>query len=124
MKLEKDVWSAVMTKQMPFANIMAIENADERAVALKYNPDSMLNEAVLIDKSERGNELYLIEGKELNEFLDEPEVWMLKMDCPTGRTFVEGVPPSFANKHRSADMCQAAALGLTIGEYGLLRNEG
>jgi hypothetical protein len=123
--LEKDVWQAITAHTMKFGEIMAIENADIRAVALKYNPDAMLNEnAVLIDSSERGNELFLIENTDLNEFLEEPEIFMLRMQCPTGRVFVEGVEPSFARKHMNADVCQAHALGITPNQYRNLAVEG
>jgi hypothetical protein len=115
----------ISSKTMSFREIMAIENADVRAVALKYNPEAILSAgAELIDKSERGNELYLIEKTELNKFLEEPEIYFLKMTCPTGRIFVEGSPPDIARKHPSADYLQAYALGINLGQYKNLVNEG
>jgi hypothetical protein len=124
-KLEKERWQKIVRKQMSFGEIMGIENADIRALALKYNPDSIINEnAKLIDKSRRGNELFLIEGTDLNAFLEEPAIWFLRMKCPTGRVFVEGVDPSFARRNPKADLCQANALGLTPTQYRNLAIEG
>jgi hypothetical protein len=115
----------ISSKTMSFKEIMAIENADVRAVALKYNPEAILSTgAELIDKSERGNELFLIEKTELNKFLEEPEIYFLRMKCPTGRVFVEGVDPSFARKNQKADICQAYALGITPNQYRNLAIEG
>ena len=117
-RLERDVWEKITSKSMAFAEIMAIENADIRALALRYNPEAMISSgSKLIDISKRGNALYLIAGQEVNRFLEEPEIWFLKMECPTGRTFIEGVEPSFARKSKKADECQAHALGLTPTQY-------
>jgi hypothetical protein len=110
---------------MAFGEIMAIENVDIRTIALKYNPEAIIKaNSKLVDISKRGNALYLIEGTELNTFLEEPEIWFLKMECPTGRSFIEGVEPSFARKTRKADDCQAHALGLTTSQYRNLSIEG
>jgi hypothetical protein len=122
---KKALWQSIVKQTITFGEIMAIKNTDERAVALKYNPNAMLNEdAKLVDRSERGNELWLIQDTELNKFLEEPSVWMLRMTCPTGRVFVEGVDPKVAMNNPSADYCQAVALGITPQQYGFLRNEG
>jgi cytoskeletal protein RodZ len=124
-RLEKEVWESITSKAMTFGEIMAIENADIRALALKYNPEAILNaDSKLVDISKRGNALYLIQDTELNRFLEEPEIWFLKMFCPTGRTFVEGVDPAFARKNPKADTCQARALGLTPSQYRSLTVEG
>lgn len=180
--LGKEIWQRIVSKEMSFKDIMAIENVDIRAVALKYNPEAMLSSgAELVDEGKERvyksepiyehspacyglsfsswdemtgeqedefesdtpplkagcckpvrytkefrsrNELYLIEKTELNRFLEEPEIWMLKMTCPTGRVFIEGVEPATARRKASADYCQAVALGLTETQYNLLRNEG
>ena len=103
---------------MTFSEIMAIEISDQRTVALKYNPEAIINEsAVLVDKSERGNELFKIEGQKINEDLQFPKIWFLRMKCPTGRIFVEGVPPDEAEKNPKADAMQAILCRLTLKEY-------
>lgn len=122
---EESLFRQIVSGKMWLGEIMAIENADIRAIALKYNPLAMLESgAKLIDKSDRGNELYLIEKTDLNEFLEEPEIYMLKMECPTRRTFVEGVPPDYAKANPNADKCQAHLLGIDDWQYKNLRVEG
>ena len=39
------------------------------------------------------------------------------MLCPTGRTFIEGVPPDEAEKNPNATDMQALLCGLTRSEY-------
>mgnify|MGYP007026537402 FL=1 len=117
-KFEKEVWEKVVSKKMTFGEIMAIDISDQRTVALKYNPEAIIKEnAKLIHKDNRNNELYLIEGNRLNEELGFPKVWFLKMKCPTGRTFVEGVNPEDAEKNPNATAMQALLCGLTLNEY-------
>jgi hypothetical protein len=115
---EKATWEKVISQTMSFKEIMAIEISDQRTVALKYNPQAILNEgATLIHKDDRTNELYLIEGKDINKELEEPKIWFLKMTCPTSRIFIEGVPPEEAEKNPNATAMQALLCGLTIDEY-------
>jgi len=117
-KFEKEMWESVVSKKMTFGEIMKIEVSDQRTVALKYNPEAIIKEnAKLVHKDNRNNELYLIEGNKLNEELGFSKVWFLKMLCPTGRTFVEGVPPEEAEKNPNATAMQALLCGLTLQEY-------
>ena len=72
-------------------------------------------------KDNRNNELYKIGGQPLNRDLEFDKIWFLKMLCPTGRIFIEGVEPTFAEAHQNATECQAELCGLTKSEYmGLL----
>ena len=109
---------------MTFKEIMAIEISDQRTVALKYNPQAILKEnSILVHKDNRNNELYKIEGQELNTDLGFPKIWFLKMLCPTGRTFIEGVPPDEAEKNPNATAMQALLCGLNLEEYLTLELE-
>lgn len=122
--LEKDLYEQIIGKEMTLQQIMDIGNADQRAVALKYNPEAIIaSGAKLIDKSDRGNELFLIEGTELNELLRHKRMFYLRMQCPTGRVFVEGVDPEIAERYMDADACQAAAWDLSPDEYKLMTLE-
>jgi len=117
-KFEKELWQKVVSKTMTFKEIMAIEISDQRTVALKYNPEAIIKEnAQLVHKDNRNNELYLIEGQQINKDLEEKKIWFLKMLCPTGRTFVEGVPPEEAEKNPNATAMQALLCGLSLEEY-------
>ena len=121
---KKELWEKVVSKTMSFKEIMAIEISDQRTVALKYNPEAIIKEnAKLVDKDNRNNELYLIEGQQINKDLNFPKIWFLKMLCPTGRTFVEGVPPDEAEKNPNATVMQALLCGLTLSEYQLMNLE-
>ncbi len=114
----KELWEKIVSKTMTFQEIMAIEISDQRTVALKYNPEAIIKEnAQLVHKDHRNNELYKIEGQKINKDLDFPKIWFLKMLCPTGRTFVEGVPPDEAEKNPNASYLQALLCDLTLDEY-------
>ena len=122
--LPEDMWLKIISKEMSFSEIMKIEIADQRMVALKYNPEAIIQEnAKLIHKDNRNNELYLIENSEINEITKFSKMYFLKMLCPTGRTFIEGVDPAFAEKHPNATDCQAELLGLVPSEYYSLTME-
>ena len=117
-RFEKELWEKVISKTMSFSEIMKIEISDQRTVALKYNPQAIIKEnAQLIHKDGRNNELYLIENQEINQITNFPKMYFLKMTCPTGRIFVEGVDPEFAEKHPNATQCQAELCGLVLSEY-------
>ena len=116
--LEKSLWEKILSHTMSFKEIMAIEISDQRTVALKYNPELIIKEnATLVHKDDRSNELYLIEKQPINKDLNFPKIWFLKMLCPTGRTFIEGVPPDEAEKNPNATDMQALLCGLTRSEY-------
>ena len=115
---EKELWQRVVSKEMSLSEIMKIEISDQRTVALKYNPQAIIKEkAQLIHKDKRNNELYLVTNSEINTLTNFPKMYFLKMTCPTGRIFIEGVDPDFANKHPNATECQAELCGLTKSEY-------
>ena len=123
-KFEKELWEKVVSKKMTFGEIMAIDISDQRTVALKYNPEAIIKEnAKLVHKDNRNNELYLIEGNKLNEELEFPKIWFLRMTCPTGRVFVEGVPPEEAEKNPDAGAMQALLCGLSVSEYASMKLE-
>ena len=42
--LSKELWQKIISQKMTFKEIMAIEISDQRTVALKYNPQAILNE--------------------------------------------------------------------------------
>ena len=114
----EDLWKQVISKEMSLSEIMKIEISDQRTVALKYNPQAIIKEnAVLVHKDDRNNELYLVENSEINTLTGFPKMYFLKMVCPTGRVFIEGVDPVFAEAHPNATECQAEACGLTKSEY-------
>jgi hypothetical protein len=123
--LPKDLWEKIISKTMTFSEIMKIEISDQRTVALKYNPEAIIKEkAILVNKDDRNNELYLIENQEINTLTGFPKMYFLKMLCPTGRVFVEGCDPEKVKElGEDANALQAYALGLTKSEYMQLELE-
>ena len=123
--LSEDLWKKIISQTMTFKEIMAIEISDQRTVALKYNPQAIIKEnAVLVHKDDRNNELYMIENQQLNKDLDFPKIWFLKMLCPTGRTFIEGCDPNIVESMGAdATKLQAYACGLTLSEYQFMKME-
>ena len=117
--LSKEMWEKILSKTMTFSEIMKIEISDQRTVALKYNPEAIIKEnAKLVNKDDRNNELYLIENQEINKLTNFPKMYFLKMLCPTGRVFIEGVDPEKVKElGEDANALQAYALGLTKSEY-------
>ena len=96
----KELWEKVISKEMTLSEIMKIEISDQRTVALKYNPQAIIKEnAQLIHKDDRNNELYLVENSEINTLTNFPKMYFVKMICPTGRVFIEGVEPKCAEEH-------------------------
>ena len=70
------------------------------------------SKAKLIDKSKRGNKLYLIEN-----IFSQP-AYFLKYSCPsTNRIYVSGVEPQVAKNNPNADYLMAWKLGLTFNDY-------
>ena len=114
-KLEQDLWQKIVDKTISFKEIMELKNIEQRMVALKIMDAEKLLEgskAKLIDKSKRGNKLYLIEN-----IFSQP-AYFLKYSCPsTNRIYVSGVEPQVAKNNPNADYLMAWKLGLTFNDY-------
>jgi hypothetical protein len=127
-KLEEDMWKQIVSRKMTLDEIFGIEDADVRSVALKYNQAAILTSgAELLDEHPTAGELFRIKGQKINEVVDYPEVYFLRMKCPsTDRVFVEAVDPEFAKKYPYALHCQAEAWDLPVEIYGQMdaRNMG
>ena len=123
--LKEDIWKAITSHKMTLAEMFAIEDADIRAVALKYNQDALIADGgELLDEHPTAGELYLVKNREINKLLEKPEIYFLKMKCPTGRTFVEAVDPGYAKQYPYALHCQAKAWGIDASIYEGVQNHG
>ena len=127
-KFEKDLWQKAVSGKMSFKEILDIQNTEQRLQATRYNPNALMKEnPKLINKTERGNELYLIEKSEVNKLYDAPKVWLLKFQDPSKQApnnfFIEEVDPEFAEKHQNADEVNAYHSKLTLAQYQLLKIE-
>lgn len=103
---EKSLWKKVTERSLSFTEVLAIKDIDQRWVAMKFMEPQKLIEGAngkLLQKSERGNELYLFEGL----FPNAPKAFFLKYACPsTGRVYLSGVSPEIGER-KDAD----AAMG-------------
>lgn len=120
---EKELWESIVKRTITPKELLAITNMEQRMIAMKvYGMESLLDNlnAKQIDKSTRGNELYLIKGL----FESNPNAYFLKYSCPsTGRVYVSGIDPQYATENPKADLCMAWKFGLTGDEYEQLRSE-
>ncbi len=118
---DKPLWEKVVSGGMDFKEVMEIQNMEQRMVALKLlNPVTLLEGtgAKLLNRSNRGNELYLIKG------LFSQPAYFLKYVCPsTGRIYISGIDPEFAQENPLADSCMAWKHQLTDEEYAQLEIE-
>jgi len=116
----KEEHSKVTSRTMSFSEIQKIENADKKAVAMKFCKRSSFIQSVkaeLLDgKTWKGNSLYKI-PKESGVF-DQDE-YFLAYDCPSsGREYFEAVDPNLAKKlDYKADACLAARHHFTVEQY-------
>ena len=97
---EKELWIKIVNDKLTCEEILKLENIEQRYVALMMKgAKNLLTEldAKLIDSSERGNELYIIENIIRNRTLK-----LLKYKCPsTGRIYISFVPDEFTDADKS-----------------------
>jgi len=114
-RLDKNLWQKIVNKKLSFKQIMSLENIEQRMVALKMmDAENLLREskAKLLHKSEKGNELYLIEN------IFRQPAYFLKYTCPsTGRVYISGIDPKIAKENPNADFCMSWKLGITLDDY-------
>jgi hypothetical protein len=127
-KFEKELWEKVITSTMSFSEILKIENTEQRLQAMRLNPNALMSEKPkLIHKSERGNELWLIEGSDVNKFYDAPKVYLLGFIDPSkdapNNVMYEEVSPEDAEREKDADKINAIHCRLTLAEYSALEYE-
>ncbi|MEM5784970.1 MAG: hypothetical protein QW469_00325 [Candidatus Aenigmatarchaeota archaeon] len=114
-KLQKKLWKKIVNQELSFKEIMSINNIEQRMVALKMmDAEKLLKEsgAKLIDKSEKGNKLYLVEN------IFRQPAYFLEYKCPsTGKVYISGIDPDIAKQNPKADFCMAWKLGIKIDDY-------
>ena len=111
---EKKLWEKVVKKQLSFKEILNLKNIEQRMAALKvFGTETLLKEAnaELLDKSEKGNELYLVKG------VYPVDAYFLKYKDPsTDRVYCSGIDPE-VGKSKDADIAMAWKFGITKTEY-------
>ena len=113
-EFDEKLWKKVVDRKLKFKEMMEISNMEQRMAALKVLGAEYLLEqgkAQLIEKTTRGNELFLLKG------VFSRYAYFLKYTCPsTGRVYVSGVDPE-VGKQGSADACMAWKHHMTMKEY-------
>jgi len=117
-RFDENLWKKVVNKELSGQEIMKIQDMEQRMIALKYyGAENLLKDfnTKQIDKSERGNELYGING-----LIPDREVKLLKYSCPsTERVYVKFVPFEI----KGADEANAWCFQITTEEYQYLKLE-
>lgn len=110
---DEDLYNKVTDPKITFKELMSISNMEQRFAAMKLesNREKLLESGTLLDRSDRGNELYKVEG------IFRDPAYFLRYECPsTGRIYVSGIDPKVGIKG-DADECQAWKFGLAIDTY-------
>jgi hypothetical protein len=128
----EELWTKVTQKQLSIAEVLALENMEQRMCALKvYGAEALLESANAKKLDEKSyihkatgktlkNELYLIDEKSL---FSEPE-YFLKYMCPsTDRVYVSCVDQE-VGKNKNANECMAWKHHLSLEQYQSLINQG
>ena len=105
---DEKTFSKIITQKFRIEDLMQIENADRRAVAVSMlKPELLLSHmnAKHLDTGTKGTKLYSVKN-----FMDTGrEEFCMTMECPsTGRLFLEWVDPD-VGKQKDADLAQASA---------------
>ena len=114
-----DLFKKITKRELSAKEILGIENIEFRNAAIRhYGLDAVFGEldTTLIDKSDRGNELYSV--KDIHP--DRPVLYLKYNDIsPTGRVFVKGVPDKDDSgaEIKTADHAQAWSHNMTLEEY-------
>lgn len=115
--MEKELWTSIVNKRLSVKEILQLKNIEHRMAAFEvHGSDELLKHAKMIDRSRRGNELYLI-GEDHGWRKD---LVLLKYTCPsTARVYTSFVPDHI----NSADQAMAWKFNMTEKEYSELRIE-
>jgi len=115
----KDLWEKVVSRKMSFKEVMEIEDIDQRTQAMNYCPPNQFlkEKGKLLDKSQRGSELWLVE-----DVFNIPAYFLKYQDPSTGREYMSGIEPE-VGKNKNADECMAWKHRISIKEYQTLKVE-
>jgi len=127
----KEFWK-IVNRTMPPEMIIQLSNIEQRRVAMQFYGYEKLMSSLnkeLIDRSSRGNELYLVNlGQRFELFDVVRNIYglILKYSCPsTGRIYFSGIPDFDDNGKniQTANHAMAWKFGLSEDEYARLTIE-
>jgi hypothetical protein len=110
---EEDLWEKVTKRELKIKEMLQIQNIEQRHTAIQlYGYNTLIDEidAELMNRSKRGNELYLLN----NSLIRGRSIKLLKYKCPsTDRIYFSFVPDDM----HFADNAMAWKFNLTPKEY-------
>ena len=119
------MWGDIAQQKLSLEEILKLENIEQRMAALKiYGIERLIQDtdANLIDKSERGNELYRID-----KLFDTPAYFLKYKDISTDRIYFSGIDSAiFDGKLKSkitADRAMAWKFNWRLEQYNKLKIE-
>lgn len=131
-EFDKRLYFQVINHELLIQDIAALDNADQRAIALQYLTFEQLvidSDAKLIDRGVRGTRLYRLElppvlarDRKKNYGGYDYFIHMRDASHPE-REFVEWVDPQIG-RQRDAELCQAHAFGISLDEWLSIEQEG
>ena len=113
----EDLWKKVVSGKMPFEEILAIKDIDQRTQAMKYGDKKKFLEhtkSIMLDKSERSGELWKT-PKEAGIFQIDA-YHLIYLDPYTKKEYMSGIEPSIGVKG-SADEAMSWKHNLSLKEY-------
>mgnify|MGYP000879975485 len=132
LEFDKRLYFQVIDHRLLIQDIAALDNADQRAIALQYLTFEQLvidSNAELLDRGIRGTSLYRLElpprlarDRKAGHGGYDYFIHMRDASHPE-REFVEWVDPDIG-KQRHAELCQAHAFGISLDEWLSIEQEG
>ena len=120
----KELWEKVVSGKMPFRDILAIEDIDQRTQSMRYSDVREFlrhTKAEKLNHSTRGNELWEIPQNagifSINAY------YLIYTDPSTGKEYMSGVAPEVGEKG-NADEAMGWKFNVTLVEYNSLKVEG
>ena len=131
-EFDKPVYDRVIGHQLLIHDIAALDNVDQRAIALRYLTFEQLvldAGAVWLDTGAKGTSLYrlplpprIAEDRVQGYGKFDYFIHMRDVSHPE-REFIEWVDPE-VGKQRNAELCQAHAFGISLEQWLTIQQEG
>ncbi|MFV8241872.1 DUF6745 domain-containing protein [Mycolicibacterium peregrinum] len=131
-EFDRRLYFQVINHELLIRDIAALDNADQRAIALQYLTFEQLvydSDAQLIDRGVRGTRLYrlplpprMARDRKRGHGGYDYFIHMRDASHPE-REFIEWVDPDIG-KQRHAELCQAWAFGISLDEWLSIEQEG
>jgi hypothetical protein len=131
-EFDKRLYYQIINHDLLIQDIAALDNADQRAIALQYLTFEQLvidSDAELLDRGMRGTALYRLPlppriARDRKPDYGAFDYFIHMRDAShSEREFVEWVDPQIG-KQRNAELCQAFAFGISLDDWLSIEQEG